>query len=146
MAAWKRRTGVECRRRQMGSYFGVWNTSLEGPIFGQDQPAGGLFPNGSFASYLAMFAPVYHGFALLGELSKWVAVSPVRFSELQVAETMLQVQLAGAMGEVVRVAVLTDVGLRGMPVVHGVRVPAAGRAVRVSRDGRAAGLASGHQA
>ena len=69
--------------------------------------------------------PVVYGFALLGEVSKFVAVSSVRFSELQIDATALAVRVAGSIGETVEVSV----AFNGAATQHNVTIPSAGFAV-----------------
>ena len=62
--------------------------------------------------------PVVGGFVLLGELDKWVTVSPNRFSNLAITAAALSVDLRGGVGEVCTVTVLVD----GVVVVKQVRI------------------------
>ena len=59
-----------------------------------------------------------HGFVLLGELDKWVTVSPNRFSNIAITPSMLSVDLRGGVGEVCTVTALVD----GVVVVKQVRI------------------------
>ena len=91
---------------------GIWNADADlGPVLGRGFPGGGVFPNGTYASTLSMFSPIMstssHGYSLLGEPDKWVAVSSARFSELRLEEGAMSVRVSGAVGERVRVAVFT---------------------------------------
>jgi len=87
-------------------------------------PPAGVYPNGTLASSLHGFLPIVHGFCLLGELGKFVAVSPVRFSQLRVSDSELEVQVAGAPGEEVRVSV----SVHGVAKEHVVPVGPSGKA------------------
>ena len=50
-------------------------------------------------------APVFsNGWALLGELAKWVAISPQRVASIEASNSELEVQLVGAPGEAVRLS------------------------------------------
>ena len=91
----------------------------------RDPPPSGQFKNGTYASSLHAFMPVVYGFALLGEVSKFVAVSSVRFSELQIDATALAVRVAGSIGETVEVSV----AFNGAATQHNVTIPSAGFAV-----------------
>ena len=62
--------------------------------------------------------PTSNGFVLLGELDKWVTVSPNRFSNLVISEASLSVDLRGGVGEVVTVTVVVE----GTVVVRKVRI------------------------
>lgn len=54
---------------------------------------------------LSHIAPQFSsGWTLLGELDKWVPVSPARFRSVQHEPTGITLQLAGAVGEVVHVS------------------------------------------
>jgi hypothetical protein len=64
--------------------------------------------------------PVFSGIALLGELDKWVNVSPFRFANLTIDSAGLSVELHGAVGERVSVTVLVD----GLVVVRDVWIGA----------------------
>ena len=62
--------------------------------------------------------PTINGFVLLGELDKWVTVSPNRFSNLVISEASLSVDLRGGVGEVVTVTLIVE----GTVVVREVRI------------------------
>ena len=64
--------------------------------------------------------PVFNGFVLLGELDKWVTLSPDRFSNLVISAASLSVDLRGGVGETVTVTVVVE----GTVVVHEVRIGA----------------------
>ena len=62
--------------------------------------------------------PTVHGFVLLGELGKWVTVSPNRFFNLAITTDTLSVDLRGGVGELCTVTVVVD----GTVVVRDVRI------------------------
>jgi hypothetical protein len=62
--------------------------------------------------------PVVNGFVLLGELAKWVSVSPNRFSNLVISDRTLSVDLAGGVGELCSVTLVVD----GVVVVHHIKI------------------------
>lgn len=63
---------------------------------------------GNSGHALVTIYPVISGIALLGELDKWVNVSPNRFRNLTITSAGLSVDLHGAVGERVSVTVLVD--------------------------------------
>ena len=65
-------------------------------------------PSGNAGHALVTIFPIVEGIALLGELDKWVNVSPNRFSNLVIDDTGLRVDLRGAVGERVRVTVVVE--------------------------------------
>ena len=84
-------------------------------------------PNGTFASGLYVVAPVVHGFALLGEVnSKWVTVSPNRFSALTITPAALTVVVSGPAGEQVTAAAVLP---SGQVASQSVTIPSAGQAL-----------------
>jgi hypothetical protein len=127
----------------------IWPAGREhGPAIGSNLSAPGsptLYPNGSFSngtypSSLHAFAPILPlGFILLGEASKWVAVSPDRFSELSITnDGALEVRVAGAPDERVGVTVgILDEGGGGVTAAeHTVRVPKGGEGFAMLRVDR----------
>lgn len=75
---------------------------------------------GNSGHALVTVYPVFSGIALLGELDKWVNVSPFRFANLTIDSAGLSVELHGAVGERVSVTVLVD----GLVVVRDVWIGA----------------------
>ena len=76
---------------------------------------------------LHLFAPYVHGFALLGEMGKFVPLSPARFSNVDFTATGMAFDVRGAPQEDVLVSVVRPPGqVHVLPV----RVPGSGR-VRV---------------
>ena len=66
-------------------------------------------PSGNAGHALVTIFPIVEGIALLGELDKWVNVSPNRFTNLVIGDTGLRVDLRGAVGERVRVLSLIHI-------------------------------------
>merc|ERR1712217_210707 len=86
-----------------------WSATTTSIVIGTESPPpSGVFRNGTLASSLHFFAPILHDFCLLGEASKFVAVSPTRFSALMITADQLSVQISGSPGEVVFVSVLLN--------------------------------------
>lgn len=85
-------------------------------------PACGLLDFGLFHT-----APVFgNGWALLGELSKWVPVSDARFSDVSVDGATISATVAGAVGEIVSVT-LYDTSA-GKAFTINCSIPESGRA------------------
>ena len=80
-----------------------------GPAAGKDPTQG---------HELVTVYPTVHGFVLLGELEKWVTLSPNRFSNLAISATSLSVDVRGGVGELVAVTVVVE----GTVVVREVRI------------------------
>ena len=98
-----------------------------------EPPPSGQFKNGTYSSSLHAFMPVVYGFALLGEASKFVAVSAVRFSKLQIDATALTVRVSGSIGETVEVSVAVN----GTVTQHNVAISSAGfTMLRVTANSR----------
>ena len=69
--------------------------------------AGMIWPSGTHSLQLYTVSPVAQGsWALLGELSKFVPISAVRFSDVRASSTRISATLAGAMDEVVEITAL----------------------------------------
>ena len=84
---------------QYSSAFRVHHVGATVSIGMLEPPLAGQFKNGTYSSSLHAVVPVVYGFALLGEASKFAAVSAVRFSKLQIDATALTVQVLGSIGE-----------------------------------------------
>ena len=69
---------------------------------------------------LVSIFPVVHGFALLGETTKWVHASPNRFSNITITVDALSVTVTGAVGEDVFVTVLVNNVIRILKVTLGI--------------------------
>lgn len=81
--------------------------------------------SGVLHQQLITIFPVRAGFALLGELSKFVGVSSRRFSNLSITSKRLRVDVTGTPGERVEVTVLRGGGSgSGETVVQTVQIPA----------------------
>lgn len=76
------------------------------PVLGRWQKGNGTANNGTMYHELVTLAPVVAGFAVLGELGKYVAVSPARFQSVAHTSAGVVMQLAGAAQETIAVTVL----------------------------------------
>jgi len=91
--------------------------TVESPMDGNCSASKPNDPTNGHDELLTVY-PVVHGFVLLGELDKWVTVSPNRFSNIAITPSMLSVDLSGGVGEVCTVTALVD----GVVVVKQVRI------------------------